>query len=127
MLCYNEGPREPKESDDLMSMENNKTPNFIEQLTKPINRISQSTLAECSLQYQRSCCQGRGLTIENNGTFAKAKLCSCITDCELCKGQMRRLSDQGIMYSCRTPSPGQICQLINSAMIPLALCFSEVI
>jgi len=99
-------------------------PNFIEQLLSKAKRKPVSNEAICSLSYEKACCKGRGLVFDNKGTFARAKLCTCVIKCGACKGDMRLLKG-GVMRSCRKPSPAYICNLVNSAMIPSRYTFAE--
>ena len=102
------------------------TPSLIERLSKERTDLSKIKVErkQCSLSYQKYCCKGKGLVLNNKGMFATAELCSCVARCDVCKGQMRFLND-GFMKSCVMPTPQQLCHLINSAMIPSRYTFSE--
>lgn len=100
------------------------SPNFREQLNQTGHIKEAGIKLPCSLTYDRSCCQGRGLVFDNKGTYAKAQLCSCVLQCKACKGDMRVL-DGKVMRSCRKLSPATVCNLVNSAMIPSRYTFAE--
>jgi len=78
----------------------------------------------CSLEYQRTCCHGRGFILENKGMFASASICTCVETCASCKGRMILVKD-GIAKPCRKPNPKFIAHLINEAKIPSRYTFAE--
>ncbi len=72
----------------------------------------------CHLKMARPCCGGKGYQIHvDDGIFAKATTCSCVKECPGCFGSGRKIAGNKA-EECRTPNPGTVSNLINSAYIP---------
>lgn len=72
----------------------------------------------CRLKSQCPKCQHhRGITLENDGVFVRASLCTCVKDCPLCFGTCG-ISQDGRVSDCVKPSPLRIIGLVNEAKIP---------
>ena len=112
-------------------MSSKEAPNLLKRLERmtlsskePISQINEEKKRPCSLAYQKSCCGGKGFRLESRGMFAHAELCSCVKECEACRGRMI-LVEQGLARPCRKPNPKFIAQLFNEAKIPSRYTFAK--
>lgn len=71
----------------------------------------------CALEQKLSCCDGIGYRLNFKGAYTQASLCDCVSSCKTCFGRVRRMQN-GASCPCRTPNPGRVVNILNSASIP---------
>jgi len=89
---------------------------LIEELHQPPQSATTPDMG-CALDQKKPCCGGIGYRLKPLGSLTHAELCACVSTCQSCFGQNRKLVD-GKSKSCRTPAPSRIVNFINSACLP---------
>ncbi|MCX6124365.1 MAG: ATP-binding protein [Proteobacteria bacterium] len=73
----------------------------------------------CALNAPCKSCEGhRGVFLESDGVFIRAKACACVQSCQICCGTCVKPNELQGVAECKTPSPLIAVGAINDARIP---------